>query len=60
MKTHTFRFKRVHNFEDMHVTYTLSTSRGFFMGDLIQLEKLQKRLGGKIRKVNVIDEFLNG
>ena len=59
MKTHTFRFKRVNSFEDIQKTYMLSSARGFFMGDLDHLENLQKRLGGRITLVNVIDKFLN-
>ncbi len=60
MKTHQFKFKRVVSRLPAYFgTFILNTSQGVFIGKYDDLYILQNRLGGSLKRLNIIDNFLD-
>lgn len=55
LKTRRFRFKRRVKAVPAHYgTYVLTTQYGVMVGPFAKLEPLHKRLGGELRKLDII------
>ena len=57
MKTHRFKFKRVTEPLPSHYgPYILLTDKQVYIGEYDKLLKLSKRLGGVLRRLNIVDD----
>ena len=58
LKKHHFKFKRLNQpIEKNFGTYLLITQNNVFVGKYEEMISLSKRLGGKVKKFNIISNF---